>query len=311
MNTTLPLRRIRDFGEKVTDTIKFIKLNWKNLLILYGVFVLPFLLIGVFLGAGYFMQIFSAVAAGRTNQIFGDWKIWVSVLVIYMAVNGMATSVYLYMKVWEDEDRKASPGELIRIIAGPFFSNMLYSVLMFIGLMLIMVPIVLVAGGGGGSAGSIAFLGLFMLFAMIGLLILFPYLMLVYPVNTIGGREFGNAFSGTAFLLKGNWLASLGYVLVLFIIYYIFSFLVQMMLTMIFGAGALMGADDPGQTFSKGMLVVYGLSMLIQQVFYFIMFVGAGVLYYSLHEEKVGGGLEKMIDDLGTGSSKYGQQEEY
>jgi hypothetical protein len=51
--------------------------------------------------------------------------------------------------------------------------------------------------------------------------------------------------------------------------------------------------------------------MLIQQIIYIIMFVGAGVLYYSLHEEKMGGGLQKMIDDLGTDSSKYGQQEEY
>jgi hypothetical protein len=310
MNTTLPLRRIRDFGEKVTDTIKFIKLNWKNLLVLYGVFVLPFLLIGVFLGAGYFMQIFSAMTAGKTNQLFGDWKIWVAILVIYMAVNGMATSIYLYMKVWEEEDRRATPGELLKVIAKPFFSNMLYSVLMFIGLMLVMVPVVLVAGG-AGSAGSVALLGLFILIAMIGLLILFPYLMLIYPVNTIAGKEFGNAFSGAAMLLRGNWWASLGYVMVLFIIYYIFSFLVQMMLTLIFGAGALMGAENAGETFGKGMVVVYGLSMLIQQVFYIIMFVGAGVLYYSLHEEKLGGGLEKMIDDLGTSSSKYGQQEEY
>ena len=310
MNTTLPLRRIRDFGEKVTDTIKFIKLNWKNLLVLYGVFVLPFLLIGVFLGAGYFMQIFSAMTAGKTNDLFNDWKIWVAILVIYMAVNGMATSIYLYMKVWEDEDRRATPGELLKVIAGPFLSNMLYSVLMFVGLMLLMVPIIMVASG-TKSAGSVAFLGLFMLIAMIGLLILFPYLMLIYPVNTIGKGAFGNAFRGAAFLLRGNWWASLGYVMVLFIIYYIFSFLVQMMLTMIFGAGALMGAENAGETFGKGLMVVYGLSMLIQQVFYIIMFVGAGVLYYSLHEEKVGGGLEKMIDDLGTGSSKYGQQEEY
>ncbi|MFN9784805.1 MAG: hypothetical protein ACK54A_16325 [Sphingobacteriales bacterium] len=310
MNTTLPLRRIRDFGEKVTDTIKFIKLNWKNLLVLYGVFVLPFLLIGVFLGAGYFMQIFSAMTAGKTNDLFNDWKIWVAILVIYMAVNGMATSIYLYMKVWEDEDRRATPGELLKVIAGPFLSNMLYSVLMFVGLMLLMVPIIMVASG-TKSAGSVAFLGLFMLIAMIGLLILFPYLMLIYPVNTIGKVALGNAFRGTAFLLRGNWWASLGYVMVLFIIYYIFSFLVQMMLTLIFGAGALMGAENAGETFGKGLMVVYGLSMLIQQVFYIIMFVGAGVLYYSLHEEKVGGGLEKMIDDLGTGSSKYRQQEEY
>jgi hypothetical protein len=98
---------------------------------------------------------------------------------------------------------------------------------------------------------------------------------------------------------------------VLSLIYYIFSFIVQTALTLIFGVGSLMNAEMPGESFGKGMAVVYGLSMLIQQIFYIIMFVGAGVLYYSLHEEKMGGGLQKMIDDLGTDSSKYGQQEEY
>lgn len=310
MNTTLPLRRIRDFGEKVTDTIKFIKLNWKNLLVMYGIFVLPFLLIGAFLGAGYFTQIFSRITTGGTNALLGSWKLWVSMFVIYLAVNAMATCIYLYMKIWEDENRRATPGEILALMPRPFMSNTIYTVLMVIGLVILMVPVGLLAAG-AGSAGTAALIGLFVFFLMIGMLISLPFLLLVYPVNTIGQGEMGNAFTGAWMLLKGNWWSSLGYTLVLSIIYYILSFIVQTVLTLIFGVGTLMNTEMPGENFGKGMAVVYGLSMLIQQIFYIVMFVGAGVLYFSLHEEKIGGGLEKMIDDLGTSSSKYGQQEEY
>jgi len=310
MNTTLPLRRIRDFGEKVTDTIKFIKLNWKNLLVMYGIFVLPFLLVGAFLGARYFTQIFSTITTGGTDVLFRSWKLWVSMLLVYMAVNAMATSIYLYMRIWENENRRASPGEILALMPGPFMSNTIYTVMMLVGLVILMVPIGLIAAGSGG-AGAAALLGLFVFFLMIGMLIILPYLLLIYPVNTIGQGEIGNAFNGAWMLLKGNWWSSLGYTLVLSLIYYIFSFIVQTALTLIFGVGSLMNAEMPGESFGKGMAVVYGLSMLIQQIIYIIMFVGAGVLYYSLHEEKMGGGLQKMIDDLGTDSSKYGQQEEY
>jgi hypothetical protein len=310
MNSTLPLRRIRDFGEKVTDTFKFIKLNWKNLMVLYGIFVLPFLLVGVFLGAGYFMEIFSSMTKGNGAAIFSNWRLWVAMLVIYMAVNAMATSIYLYMRIWEDENRRATPGELLTIMAAPFISNMMYTVLLFVALMILMVPLFLLASG-GASAGTAVVVGLFVFFLMIGLLISLAYMVLIYPVNTIGRGELGNAFSATWTLLKGSWWASLGYILVLSLIYYVFSFLVQMVLTMFFGVGTLMGSSDFAGSAGKGMAVVYGLSMLIQQIFYIIIFVGAGILYFSLHEEKIGGGLEKMIDDLGTGTSQFGQQEEY
>ena len=151
MNTTLPLRRIRDFGEKVTDTIKFIKLNWKNLLVMYGIFVLPFLLVGAFLGARYFTQIFSTITTGGTDVLFRSWKLWVSMLLVYMAVNAMATSIYLYMRIWENENRRASPGEILALMPGPFMSNTIYTVMMLVGLVILMVPIGFIAAGSGGA----------------------------------------------------------------------------------------------------------------------------------------------------------------
>ncbi len=310
MNTTLPLRRIRDFGEKVTDTFNFIKLNWKNLLVIYGLFVLPFLLVGVYLGAGYFTQILSTVRFKGQEDLSAIWKMVAAVFVIYLAVNAMVTAIYLYMKIWEEEDRRATPGDILKRMPGAYLSNLLYTVLTGIGLVILMIPIFLLASGSVGT-GSAVLIGLYTFCIMIGFLILIPFLVLIFPVNTIGRGELGNAFSATWILLKGNWWSSLGYILVLSIIFYVFSLVVQLVLTMIFGAGAVFGNNFQDADFGKGITIVYGLSMLVQQIFYMIVFVGAGVLYYSLHEQKVGGGLEKMIDEMGGPSSRFNQQEEY
>lgn len=310
MNTTLPLRRIRDFGEKVTDTFNFIKLNWKNLLVIYGLFVLPFLLVGVYLGAGYFTQILSTVRFKGQEDLSAIWKMVAAVFVIYLAVNAMVTAIYLYMKIWEEEDRRATPGDILKRMPGAYLSNLLYTILTGIGLVILMIPIFLLASGSVGT-GSAVLIGLYTFCIMIGFLILIPFLVLIFPSNTIGRGELGNAFSATWTLLKGNWWSSLGYILVLSIIFYVFSLVVQLVLTMIFGAGAVFGNNFQDADFGKGITIVYGLSMLVQQIFYMIVFVGAGVLYYSLHEQKVGGGLEKMIDEMGGPSSRFNQQEEY
>lgn len=310
MNAILPLSKIRDFGEKVTDTVKFIKLNWKNLVVLYGVFVLPFLLVAVLLGAGYFLEVFTRISAGRASDVFGNWKIWLAMVAILMAVNAMSTSIYLYMKIWEEEDRRATPGDIIQRMTRPFITNLVYTLAVVIVFGLAMALIFFLAVGSKGVSTMIL-VGLMIFALLIVMVVSMAYVVLIYPTNTIGGHELGMAFQGAWYLLRGHWWASLGYILVIGIIYYIFSVIVQTALTIIFGAGALMGAENFAEGMGKGMAVMYGLIMLVQQLFYIIVFVGAGVLYYSLHEEKIGGGLEKMIDQMGSKTARYGREEEY
>ena len=308
MNSTLPLRKNRDFGEKVSDTVRFIKLNWKNLLIMYGLFVLPFLLVAVLLGAGYFMDIFTQIRGNGLQQLFQGWKLIVAAILLFLAINMMAAYVYVYMDLWEKKDEMPTVTDVARKIMKPFLTNIMYSFILFLFIMAVCLAVVLIISAFGRSAGVMA---LMVLLLFLGFIFFSAYFILVYPANTIGGNEFGSPIRAAWILLRNNWWPSLGYVMVLGLIYYIFSFITQMVLTMVFGISTLLNPEQTTMASGKGMAVVYGLSILIQQLFYLVIFVGSGILYYTLHEEKVGTGLESRIEEIGSKQTGSSQQEEY
>lgn len=307
MTSTLPLRKVRDFGEKINDTIRFIRIHWKNLMIMYGLFVLPFLLLAVFLGAGYFMDAFRQIS-GDISMLGGQWKILLAALLVFFAVNAMATSIYIFMKQLEEKGVAPSLADVAREMPKPMLTNFLYTLLLGFIVALAFVPLFLFISGMGNSPGTLVLLGLLM---FVGFLLLSPYFMLIYPCNTIGEGELGGPLTAAWSLLKGRWWASVGYVLVIILIYYVLSFVVQFILTLLIGMTMLLKPENGMQNVGKGMGVVYGLSMLVQQLFYLIVFVGAGLLYYSLHEEKVGSGLEDKIDTLGSDMKDHSQEGEY
>lgn len=307
MNSVLPLRKVRDFGEKINDTIRFIRSHWKNLLIMYGLFVLPFLLVAVFLGAGYVMDAFRQIS-GNISMLGSQWKLLLAVILVFFAVNAMATSIYIYMKQLEDKGVPPTIGEVASALPKPMLTNFLYTILVGIIVSFAFVPLFLAMTAMGNSPGMILILALLM---FVGFLLLSPYLMLIYPCNTIGEGELGGPLTAAWTLLKGRWWPSVGYVLVIILIYYVLSFIVQFVFTMVIGMTMLFKPENGVQNMGKGMGVIYGLSMLFQQLFYVIVFVGAGMLYFSLHEEKVGSSLEDKIDALGFEEKDRSQEGEY
>jgi outer membrane protein W len=53
-----------------------------------------------------------------------------------------------------------------------------------------------------------------------------------------------------------------------------------------------------------------GVSSIIQQVFMLIPYIGLGIHYFSLREQKDGSGLEDRLEQLGSGGSQHGHIEE-
>jgi hypothetical protein len=77
MTQTLQLRKVRDFGERIGDSMTFIKLNWARMLGLYAVFVIPFLLAGIILGANSiadFITKFSGSFSGLQIPWESNWR---------------------------------------------------------------------------------------------------------------------------------------------------------------------------------------------------------------------------------------------
>jgi hypothetical protein len=308
MDTILPLRKVRDFGEKISDTIQFIRAHWKNLLVMYGLIVLPLLLVAVFLGAGFFMDVFTKLN-GDIRALQQSWKIVAAGILIFFAFSAMAAAIYIYMEFLETNGRPPSIGEVVRALPAPFFRNLLYSLILMLFSAALLVPVFLMISGSGSKP---VLLGFMFFIIMVAYLLLMPYIVLIYPCSSIKhSAALGNPLRAPWRLLRGNWWSSLGYILVLFLIYYILSFITQIGLTIVMGLTGLLGSGKMMQDSGKFMSMLYGLIILVQQVFYIFFFVGIGILYYSLQEQKLGSGLESRINEIGNNTGRGSVEGEY
>jgi hypothetical protein len=305
------LRKIRDFGERISDTIQFIKINWGNLLKLYAVFVVPFLLAGVILGANSLAD-FLTKFSGDLNSISGlfGWKMLGAGIMFLLSGASYAAVIYLYMDHFEtNHGVKPSVSDIGKNYFQSLVTNIGYSLLVVLAFIPIALILTGIAISSKGQVGlfllAIPFFLFFGLFAMV-------LIVMIYPVNIIGKGRFGTAISATFRLLKGRWWFSLGYFFILMIIYYFFALAISTAINIVFGLTAV-NFTDPAQItkMGKGYMYVFGLTTLVQQVFYIIIFVGTGLHYYSTMEEKLGSGLEQKIEELGMLPRQNTRGEEY
>ncbi len=301
MQPVLVLRKIRDFGERISDTLLFLKLNWKNLFLLYAVFVIPFLLLGTFFGASSFGDFFTKISKGGLSRP-GDFfrlDFFLAILLFMLAIASYATAIYSYMRLYEEKGGvKPTLSEVGKIYVAKCLSNIGYALLiimiMFAGVFAAVIPIL----------GVLAY--------MFGLIYFLINLCVLFPSNTSEDKPFGSAFIRSFYLVKNRWWFTFGYSIILMIIYYFFSYIIQFIVMIIFGISSINFIDPDGVSsdFTKKLMYVLGLATIIQQVFYLIVHVGLGVHYYSLREEKEGSGLEQRLEQLGERPGPHSSIEE-
>ena len=301
--TLYPLRRTRDFGQTISDTIQFLKAHWKNLLVLYLIFVVPFLLVGTLLGAGSFSSFFSQIGGGITkidNPIALITPIFlIAILLYFTSTVAYITVVNLYMKLFEENGGiPPSLPEIGSKFSGKFLSNLGYMLLIIAGFFfmafLAIIPIL----------GILVF--------MAGAFYIMVCLSILFPVNTIETNSFPQSFSRMFYLIRNNWWYTFGMVIIFGLIYYFFASIIGLVVNMVFGLGAINFLDPKAglSSMDKKYFLVMGFSAVIQQVFYLIIHVGLGIHYFSLREEKEGSGLESRLDQLGAGGGDHSHMEE-
>lgn len=310
MNEVVQLRKLRDFGERIGDTMQFIKFNWLKLLGVYAVFVIPFLLVGIILGAYGFAD-FMTNSAGSLDAMKGlvSVKLIIALLMFILSGASYTAAVYLYMDHYDKTNGIAPTiSELGKKFTRKFLSNVGYTIL----------AVTLIVLVGSFLALGFYFLksAVFMLILMVPVGLIFGlfamvYLSMMYPVNVFEGEKYKSVIGGTFHLLKGRWWFSVGYLLVLTIIFYFFSTVISGIVSLLFGLSAINMLDASGiSRAGKSYAYVFGLTTLLQQVFYLVLFVGSGIHYYSITEEKAGAGLEQKIDQLGSESKQENRNEE-
>jgi hypothetical protein len=297
------LRRKRDFGETISDTIQFLKRHIKNLFLIYLVFVTPFLLLATLFGADSISAFFSKGMAGSRlldNPFeFFTPMLFLAVLLYLCSSAAYGTAVYLYIRNTEEKGgRPSSLQEVGARFLPKFISNAGYLFITMIGFV------------GLALFAIIPFLGI--LIVMVAVFYALIALSLLYPVNTTEDPSFPAAFYRVFKLIRNRWWYTFGVVIVFGLIYYFFAAIIGFVVNTIMGFSAvnfLQPASAEVLT-SKKYLLTLGISSLIQQIFSLIVYVGIGIHYFSLREEKDGGGLEARIDQLGSGGGQHGHIEE-
>lgn len=311
MQQELYLHRVRDFGEKVSDTFLFIKRNWKKLFGVYAVFVVPFIIIagtaGVMLAGRLYTNSLSSTDIFRFSDIF-SLDLFVIIFCILLASVSYNTAIFSYIRLY-DERRGVQP--TIAEIGQVYFRKLLLILVynMVIGFILILVfiiPYLIVS-----FIPLLGMFGQFFLGVLSGTIML--HLNLIYIKEELGLFE---GVSRLFYLLGGNWGKTIGFSAIMFLIYYVFTIVIVLIIALL-GVLVYTGTMMPrsvGGGMGKGLVTLIsvgaGVFFLVQQVFYLILFCAAGISYFSLSEEKDGHAIEEQIETIGGGGDKYGGVEE-
>ncbi len=293
------LRQTRDLGDKISATVQYIRTHLKDLVSLYLVFVVPISLVAVLLGSNAFSSIFQVVQA--KDFLSDPYKLLnpmlgVTILLYFMSAASYATVINLHMRVVDELPERTS---YFNEVASRFIPKFLTNLLYVIALMVLLVASVFIA--------LIPILGGIALF--VGWFYAFFTLSLMVPVNTMENLPFPQAIARAFRLIRGEFWASVGYLLILGLIYYLFSMIVSTIVSAVFGITSInFIKPDPGQ-FSNRYFMVTGFAGVISQVFNLILLVGVGMLFFSLREQKEGGGLESRIETLGSGGSNLPEEQ--
>jgi len=311
MEQTLYLHRVRDFGEKVSDTFLFLKRNWQKLFGVYAVFVVPFIIIagiaGVMLAGRLYANSLSSTDLFRYSDIL-SLDLFVILICIMAAAISYITAVFSYITLY-DQQRGVQP--TIAQVGQVYFRKLprlfLYNIVVgFILLLVFIIPYLIVS-----FIPLLGFFGQILLGALWGAIHL--HLNLIYI------REEQGMFEGVSrvfYLFSNNWWKTIGFTIIMMIIYYVFTFVLVLIIGLI---GVLIYTSfilqkNTGGGFGKSGVTLVSLGIgfffLLQQVFYLILFCAAGINYFSLVEEKDGSAIEEQIENIGGTSDKYGGIEE-
>jgi len=310
MAQILFLRRLRDLGEKISDSLLFIKTNLKNLLLLYVIFVVPFIIVagivGVLFASHLYTSILGSAEVLKPTDIF-NVEFVVIILCLLMSGASYQASVYSYMRLYEEnKGQQPTIAEVGQVFGKKFIKIFFYNIgISTILGFCIVIPAMLFA-----IAPIFAFFIIMISFLL--LIMVFLHINCIYVMEDGG---FGHGILRLFDLLRNRWWHSIGFTFIIGLIYYVFGFMVQTVFSLLgivsinfLNPESLGGAQSKAAITS--LVLGVGLLLLINQLFYLIVFSGIGVNYFSLVEEKDGSAIEEQIDSIGSNNDKYGGVEE-
>lgn len=291
MSGQIEFKKLRDFGEVISDTFLFIKENLKPLLKVFVYLCGFFILAGIVASA---MQQINVLGMARDTEnpfafqnpmaVF-NWNYFVVILFSIGTYAAITVSTLSYIALYIQNGKVApTPDEVWAYFKfyyfRAFFSSIAVGIFLVIAFALCLVP------------------GIYV----------FPAMTLFFPVMILENGSFEYAFRRSFKLLKDQWLATAGIILVIWVITYacmMFASVPGVILTMI-------GTFLPGlEKWNKLIVIIGTVIQNLSYVFMLIPVIGASFCYFNLVEMQESSGLMDRINQFGEEKNEKTGLEEY
>lgn len=294
MKDKVEFRQLREFGELIGDTFLFMKQNFKPLMKSF------FALTGIFIVGGIISSMIAqlqlvgiAQAAGTTfddsprNMFYNVGFTYVlSIVFVLLTYTSMYVSILSYIALYIEKGNVApSIDEVWAYFKYYFFRMMGSGILLFIFFMLCLILCILPG------------------------IYVYPAVTIFAPIMILENGSFTHSFDRSFKLLKNEWWITAAVILVINLIFYAFSTLVQLPAIIIMMVGAFTQGE---RTITNAYAVISAVSQQISYIFMIIPIICSSLIYFNLVERKENLGLLQRMDSLGQNpETDQTIQEEY
>ncbi|WP_448700814.1 hypothetical protein ACFGVR_02060 [Mucilaginibacter sp. AW1-3] len=305
MKAKIELRQVRDFGEIISDSILFIRQNWKALLKTYFVFC------GFFIAANIIFTILFQLKVVNLHkeQVYGNtpasaatifsWEYFLLLIFSFANLISLLLTTLSFVTLYNEKNNEAPNIEEVWAYYKYYFlratGSFLLLCLIFIG-----AGIVLLLPGGLAVFAAGPLIGGFITFFVIVLPIIYfvTVLSLFYPIMIMENGGFGFAFGKCFKLIKGRWWNTFGVLFINAILVYAAMLLVMIPFALLSGGSITFLAYNVPIVIT----ILYTIMLAIMQIINILPIISISVTYFSYAEEKESVGLMERIDEIGLGS---------
>ncbi|WP_439695921.1 hypothetical protein ACFGVS_24290 [Mucilaginibacter sp. AW1-7] len=286
MQPKIELAKTRDFGEIISDTFLFIKQNLKPLLSYFftfcGIFIVAATISACLMQLKMTTNFNNLTSGAYTNQyapsFFNFFGIEFALTMVFtlLSITAIMVTVFCYMALYKEKGNQVPTAEEMWGYIKFYFlkilgSSILINLLLAVGFVFCLIP------------------GIYMS----------PILALVAPIMIMENTSFGYAFNRSFVLIKENWWATFGALVVTWIIFSVCRAIIVVPVSIV-NAISLVTHVKGGAHFSIAAAVIGAALQQVCQVFIIIPVVSLCLCYFNLTESKDGTSLLNRINKVGT-----------
>lgn len=283
MNTIINFKKERELGDIISDTFKFLRLNFKPLMLSVFKYAGPALLVVIIAFVIYTKSFGDFNFFVNNSELFSVSFFGAIILLLIAAVIFYALlycTVLSFIDSYEKNNGQVNHQEVKEGVKNNFFSaigvSFLVSIISVFGFILCFFP-----GIYFGVSLSTAF-----------------------AILIIGKKSAGETINQSFALIKGEWWITFATLFVTFILYYVIVFIGQIPQYIYFFIKAFTIAQkvsaDPSNLIDWPYIVLSAIGVFIQYIAQTIIVITTAFIYFNLNEKKNHTGAIETIESLGN-----------